>query len=400
MTFLNRKSIVLGVGGGIAAYRSLELIRLIKKEGARVCVMPTANALHFVGELSFAALSGEDCLTDSLSVVGGKISHIEEAYRADAIVVAPATCDLIAKMANGFADSLILQTLLSFRGPCLIAPAMESQMWEHEATKKNVKTLTERGCVFIGPNSGGLASGRNGIGRMAEPAEILEFLMSALTPKDFAGQRVLVTAGPTVEDIDPVRFISNRSSGKMGVAIARALAHRGANVHLVHGPISAEVPTLPNLQATPVRSADEMYRQTMGIVDGCNIAILCAAVSDFAPTEAAPQKVKKSGADLSIQLRRTPDILASIGALEKRPFLVGFAAETQDLEKETLRKCFEKNCDVICGNIVATEDSAFGSSTNQVVIFDRSQTRTELARAHKNDIAMQIADIIKQAKGL
>lgn len=392
---LQGKSIILGVGAGISAYRSLEFIRLMRKAGASVRVMPTPNALQFVGELSFEALSGQPCLVNPFELHAGQISHIEEAYKADAIVVAPATCDLIAKMANGFADNLILQTLLSFRGPCLIAPAMESLMWEHEATQKNVTTLSERGCVIVGPNAGSLASGRNGIGRMAEPEEILERLFCALSPQDFAGRRVLVTAGPTVEDIDPVRFISNRSSGKMGVAIARALAHRGAEVHLVHGPMSTRVPPLPNIECHPVRSASQMLDRVLDRVENCDTAILCAAVADFTPLETQTSKIKKSSSAIEqLSLSKTKDILATLGRLEHRPILVGFAAETENLEDAAFRKCREKNCDLICGNLVGGDTGGFDSDLNQVLIVDRHGNTTLLEQAFKSAIAHQILDAI------
>jgi len=391
MTDLTGKYIIVCVSGGIAAYRSLELIRLLKKSGATVRVMPTQNALEFVTALSFEAISGQSCLTNALSVDNGKITHIEEAERADAIVFAPATANSIAKMAHGFADSLALQTALSFRGPSVVAPAMESNMWEHEATQENVAKLKARGALFVGPNSGPLASGRDGVGRMAEPSEIFDAILCALTPKDLAGIRVLLTAGPTVEDIDPVRFIANRSSGKMGAALTEALLHRGAQVTLVHGPMSVSLPKAQNLKLISVRSAKEMLEQTLEVVGRAQVAILCAAVADFTPAIKSVQKIKKSQGLPQISLEPTQDILATIGALTNKPFLVGFAAETENLVEEAKRKCIAKNCDLVCAN----DANAMDDDQNAVTIVDKLGVVSEVARSSKQQVAHQILDVVR-----
>lgn len=391
MTDLIGKYIIVCVSGGIAAYRSLELIRLLKKAGANVRVMPTPNALEFVTALSFEAVSGQSVLTNALCVENGKITHIEEAERADAMVFAPATANSIAKMANGFADSLALQTLLSFRGPCIVAPAMESNMWEHEATKENVARLKARGALLVGPNSGPLASGRDGVGRMAEPSEIFDTIECALTPKDFAAIRVLLTAGPTIEEIDPVRFIANRSSGKMGVALTKALLYRGAHVILVQGPISIPFPKHCNLRLIPVRSAKDMLEQTVEHIDDAQLAILCAAVADFTPVNKSVQKIKKSQGLAQISLQPTTDILATIGAMQNKPFLVGFAAETENLIKEAQRKCIAKNCDLVCAN----EAKAMDADQNAVTIVNKSGVVSEIPRSSKVQVAHQILDVVR-----
>jgi phosphopantothenoylcysteine decarboxylase/phosphopantothenate--cysteine ligase len=354
--------------------------------------MPTANALHFVGELSFEALSGQQCLTDNLSLQNGKIGHIEEAEGADAMVFAPATCSTISRLAHGMADSLPLQTYLSFRGPCLIIPAMESNMWEHAATQENIEKLQERGCIIVGPESGSLASGREGIGRMSEPADIVENLLLALAPKDFVGQRVLLTAGPTIEDIDPVRFIANRSSGKMGVALARALAQRGASVHLVHGPMSATVPKLPNIAAVSVRNSAQMLTAVLQQIDECDLAIMCAAVADFAPSMMEKAKIKKSGGVPELKFVPTVDIIKTIGGRANRPFLVGFAAETENLVQEAQRKCVDKNCDLVCAN----DARAMDAEVNEVVMVNKTGKMATLQCATKDVIAHAILDVVNQ----
>lgn len=356
-------------------------------------VMPTSNALQFIGALSFEALSGQKCLSDELCVQDGKIAHIEEAEHADALIFAPASANMIAKLAHGMADSLPLQTYLSFRGPVVVAPAMETHMWEHAATQDNVGKLRDRGSVLVGPNAGALASGREGLGRMAEPSEILEAICAALSPKDFAGKRVLLTAGPTIEDIDPVRYIANRSSGKMGVALARALAQRGAQVTLVHGPMSAEVPRLPNIVVEPVRSAAQMYGRVMEHVDRVDIAIMCAAVADFTPSAVSQTKIKKTDGVPQLVLEPTIDILKAVGMRDKRPFLVGFAAETSHMIEEAHRKCAEKNCDLVCANMA----SAMDADVNEIAIVDQNHNVMQLPRGTKDDVAHGILDaVLKQ----
>ncbi len=397
MITLSDKHVLVGVGGGISAYRTLELIRLLKKHGASVRPAPTRSALHFVTELSLEALSGSTCLSKPLQVEGGIISHIEEAYRANLMVVAPATCDLLAKMAHGMADEVLLQTLLSFQGPVIVAPAMETHMWQHPATQENVATLQKRGVIIVGPAEGDLASGRTGIGRMAEPAKILEEILYQLAPKDYVGKRVIVTAGPTLEEIDPVRFISNYSSGKMGVALARAFAHRGAQVHLVHGPLQVAIPKLNQLFSYAVKSAEQMFAQTMKLATHTDIAVLCAAVADFRPVHVAKEKIKKADHPThTLELEKNPDILASLGQLTSKPFLVGFAAETSNIITNAVQKCQDKGADLICANDVSDKKNGFLSDTNAVIIVNREAVVKEIAQASKDEVADRILDVVLQ----
>ncbi len=391
-----QKHITIGIGGGISAYRTLELIRLLKKSGASLKIAPTKAALHFVTGLSLETLSQSACLYRPLQTNNGKISHIEEAYQSDLMVIAPATCDLIAKMAHGFADEILLQTLLSFQGPVLIAPAMETNMWQHPATQANIKILQNRGVQVIGPDSGDLASGRQGLGRMASVNAIFEHIISALTLKDYTGIQALVTAGPTLENFDPVRFLSNHSSGKMGVALARALAQRGALVHLVHGPLAVNIPELDNIKSYPVHSAKDMLSQVLKLCPYTRLAICCAAVADYRPAQIAPEKIKKSEENLKLSLVKNPDILATLGQLSPKLFLVGFAAETCDLEKNAKAKCLRKNCDLICANPITKANPAFGADENQIYIFDQKSLVLHIENQNKNKVAHLILDTVRE----
>ena len=363
------KHIVLGVSGSIACYRACDLTRDLRAHGASVRVAPTKAAQAFVTPLAFEALSAQPCLLTSLDVDHGRIPHVEEAYKAAAVVVAPASADIIAKMAAGFADEAILSLLLSFTGPVVVAPAMETNMWQHLVTQQNIRTLHGRGVIVVGPETGPLASGRSGQGRLAALPTIVEAVLRATTPPTLSGRRFLVTAGPTVEDIDPVRSLTNRSSGKMGVAVARALALRGAEVELVHGPIRADVPATPGLRAHAVRSAAEMAAATFALVDdsrGVDACVMTAAVADFTPTK-APHKLKKTDGAPTIALTSTVDILATLGAREDRRYaLVGFAAETQDVERYANEKRARKSCDLVIANDVSAAGSGFDVDTNRL----------------------------------
>jgi phosphopantothenoylcysteine decarboxylase/phosphopantothenate--cysteine ligase len=392
---LSQKRVLLGVGGGIAAYKALALARLLKKEGAEVQALLTRAATHFATPLSFEALTGRPPLIDPLEMRDGRIPHIEEAYAADAAVVAPATANLLARMAGGHADDALTLTLLSLRAPLILAPAMESRMWTHPATQNNARILRERGAHQVGPLPGELASGRSGQGRLAEPEQILETLIAALGPRDLDGRKILITAGPTVEDLDPVRFISNRSTGKMGVALARACAQRGAQVTLIHGPLQVAVPRENGIHAQPVRSASQMAEAVFKCAEDVELCILCAAVADFTPTDPADDKIKKDGRDdLSLKLERTPDILASLGQREDRPYLVGFAAETSDVEARAEEKLRRKGCDLICANSVAGAQSAFGADDNSLSLFFADGHRASLGPVNKATLAHRLLDTI------
>jgi phosphopantothenoylcysteine decarboxylase/phosphopantothenate--cysteine ligase len=314
-------------------------------------------------------------------------------------VIVPASADLLAKMAHGFGDEALTATLLSYEGPLVIAPAMESRMWRHPATQANVAVLQKRGARFVGPVEGALASGRSGAGRMAPVADVVEAVVQALSPRDLAKRTVLITAGPTVEDIDPVRFISNRSSGRMGAALARAAARRGATVELVHGPMRAQVPSTPGVRAHAVRSAREMNERVQALIARADVAIMSAAVADLRPRSAADRKLKKGEDALStLALVENPDILASLGQARvkqrgggKRPVLVGFAAETHDVEKYAAAKLARKKCDLIVANDVAEAGSGFDVDTNRVYLARAGGSRW-LERASKDAVADRVLD--------
>ncbi len=407
---LQGRHVVVGVGGSIAAYRAADLVRDLRAQGASVRVAPTASAQKFVTPLLFEALSGQPCLVTSLDLDHGKIPHVEEAYRAGVVVVAPASADLLARMAAGFADEAILSLLLSFRGPVVVAPAMESHMWSHPATQQNIATLTSRGVVVVGPADGPLASGRTGQGRLAPIADVVEAVVAALTPKDLTGLRALVTAGPTVEDLDPVRSLTNRSSGKMGVLLARELALRGAVVDVVHGPLKVPVPSTPGLTAVPVRSAADMAAAVLARSDHVDIAVCAAAVADFTPSKVAAQKIKKSAGQAgeattsapTLELTATTDILMTLGTRAPRPrVLVGFAAETNDVENNAHGKRERKGCSFVVANDVSAAGAADGTG------FDVDTNRVFLARdplrgaslwlplLSKEETAARIVDEIK-----
>jgi phosphopantothenoylcysteine decarboxylase/phosphopantothenate--cysteine ligase len=389
----------VGVGGSIAAYRACDVVRRLIDLGATVRVAPTRSAAAFVTPLTFEALSGRPCLGGVLDVDNGRIPHIEEAHRADAAVIVPASADVLARLAHGFADEALLATMLSFAGPIVIAPAMETRMWTHAATQASTALLRERGALFVGPVEGALASGRSGAGRMSPVDDVLEAVLFALTKKDLAGVRIVVTAGPTVEDIDAVRSITNRSSGRMGTALARAAALRGARVDLVHGPMKIAVPTIPLLLAHAVRSAREMFEVTTALADDADAMLLCAAVADARPATIATRKLKKSKGELrSIALVPTEDILATLGARasrrQGRPVLVGFAAETSAVAKSAREKLVRKRCDLVCANDVSALGSGFDVGTNRMILVGRGKDRV-LGPASKAEIADGILDEVK-----
>lgn len=394
MNELAGKHILVGAGGGIAVYKIPELIRRLRAAGASVRPMPTRAALAFVTPMSFEAVAGTPCAVDVLAPENGHILHVEEAYKADAAVVAPATCNLLARLAHGMADEMLPATLLAFRGPLILAPSMESRMWEHEATQANLAVLKSRGALTVGPETGVLATGRSGAGRMADPLLIFRCVCAALRKKDWQGKRVLVTGGPTVEDLDPVRFLSNRSSGRMGIALAEAAAERGADAVLVHGPMAAAPCAWNTLRTVAVRSAAEMYEAVMREATGSDVAILAAAVSDFAPQRASASKIKKDRQSLSLTLEPTRDILASLGARADKPFLVGFAAETENLEDNARAKLQGKDCDAICANRVGKPDVGFESETNAITLFFRDGASECLPLQPKGDLAHGILDRI------
>jgi phosphopantothenoylcysteine decarboxylase/phosphopantothenate--cysteine ligase len=379
--------VLLGVSGGIAAYKACELVRRLRDAGAEVRVVLTANAARFVTPLTFQALSGQPVrsgLWDEAAEAA--MGHIELARWAQRIVIAPASADLIARLAHGLADDLLTTLCLASDAPLAIAPAMNLRMWAHAATRANVAVLRGRDVVFLGPGEGPMAEPESGPGRLLEAHEIVAGLAALHGPQRLAGKRVLVSAGPTYEDIDPVRFIGNRSSGRMGFAIAQAAAEQGASVQLVAGPVHQSTP--PGVERVDVRSAREMREAVLSRAPSCDIYIGAAAVGDFRPQELASHKLKKTGGALELVLEENPDILASVAALNDRPFVVGFAAETHDVEKYARGKLERKKLDMIAANKVGAGEG-FDACENEILLISRDGAE-RLARADKLALARQL----------
>ncbi len=381
--------ILLGIGGGIAAYKAAELARLLMQQGHEVQTVMTRAAQEFVRPLTFAALTGRKTLTD-LFAIESAIEHIAVAQEHEILVVAPATADLLAKLAHGLADDFLTTLYLAFTGPVVLAPAMNVNMWRHAATQANLETLRKRGHRIIEPESGYLACGMTGPGRLAEPETIAEAVTrEAARRRDLEGETVLITAGPTQEPLDPVRYISNRSSGRMGYALAEAAAARGARVILVSGPVSLAAPA--GVELIPVRTATEMREKVFENLDRADIIVKAAAVADYHLGKVPAQKVKKTAARISLELDPTPDILAELGRKKGERLLIGFAAETENLQQEARRKLESKNCDMVVGNPVGP-DLGFESEENEVILALRTGGVIPLARASKREIADRIFD--------
>ena len=392
---LKGRRIVLGVTGGIAAYKAAELVRLLGKQGADVQVAMTQGAAHFVTATTFQALSGKPVFTDQWDErMPNAMAHIDLSRQADLILVAPASADFLARCAQGFADDLLATMVLARDCPLLVAPAMNRQMWENPATQRNVASLHRDGVQVIGPASGEQACGEVGLGRMLEPEEIVEEVVAFFTPKVLAGKKVLITAGPTFEAIDPVRGITNLSSGRMGYALARAARQAGATVSLVSGPVSFLAPQ--GVDRNNVRSALEMHAAVMQRAAEANIFIAVAAVADYRVANAADHKLKKDNGGIpSIELIENPDILAEVAALENGPFCVGFAAESQNLEAYAQAKRRKKNIPLIAGNLI---QDGFGGDGNRLVLFDDAGAHP-LAPAPKSVLARQLVEHIASLTG-
>ncbi len=387
---------ILGIGGGIAAYKAAELARLLMQDDHQVQAVMTAAAQEFVRPLTFAALTGRKVLTD-LFAIESAIEHISVAQEHELLAVVPATADLIAKMAHGLADDFLTTLYLAFTGPVVIAPAMNVNMWQHPATTANLEVLRGRGHHVVEPGAGFLACGMTGPGRLAEPQTILEAIArSRMGRRDLEGETVLVTAGPTQEPLDPVRFISNRSSGKMGYALAEAAAARGASVILISGPV--HLPRPRGVEVIPVRTAVEMRDKVFEHLGRAGIVVKSAAVADFHLSKVPDQKVKKTAARISIELDPTPDILAELGRKKGDRLLIGFAAETQNLQQEARRKLESKNCDMVVGNLVGAGDSGFESDQNEVVLALRTGAMVTIPRAPKREIADRIFDEVMKLR--
>jgi phosphopantothenoylcysteine decarboxylase/phosphopantothenate--cysteine ligase len=384
------RRVLLGVTGGIAAYKSAYLARLLRERGAEVQVVMSPAATRFVGPDTFSALTGKPVHSDIFERTD-VVLHVRLAHQADAAVVAPATANMLAKLTWGIADDLLTSTLLEFGGPLVVAPAMHSGMHEHPATRGNLETLRERGVVVVGPVQGALAAGDRGMGRMAEPEDIATALEEALSAgRDLAGRRVLVTAGPTHEPIDAVRFLGNRSSGKMGWAIADEAQRRGAAVTLVSGP--THLPDPAGMEVVRVETAEEMRDAVLSRFDEADAVVKAAAVADFRPKEHVEGKIKKEGGTPDIHLEPTPDILRELGERKGDRVLVGFAAETEDLEGAGRQKLREKHLDLIVVNQVGEPGTGFDSDTNRASILSAAGDDVPLREWTKRELAAAICD--------
>jgi len=401
MTTAMTKNVALGVGGGIAAYKAAELARALMERGFSVQVLMTRSAEEFIRPLTFAALTGRKVITSLFSAASAEdtlssaIEHIRVAQENQVLVIAPATADLLAKLAHGLADDFLTTTYLAFTGPVVLAPAMNTNMWNHPATQENLAKLRARGHVIIEPDDGILACGMVGPGRLAEPERIAEAVMAIAATRrhaqsDLDHETVLITAGPTQEPLDPVRYLSNRSSGKMGYALAEAAVARGARVILVSGPVSLPPPA--GLELIPVRTAVEMRKAVLDHLEQATIIIKAAAVADYHRANPPQQKVKKTAARMSLELDPTPDILAEAGRKKGDRLLVGFAAETENLIEEARRKLQSKNCDMVVANLVAQPGIGFESDENEVTLVLRTGETIPVARASKASIAQRIFD--------
>ncbi|MFH2057803.1 MAG: bifunctional phosphopantothenoylcysteine decarboxylase/phosphopantothenate--cysteine ligase CoaBC [Pseudomonadota bacterium] len=392
---LENKNILLGVTGGIAAYKSVELLRLFKKAGANVTIVLTQSALQFVGKTSFEVLSENPVLTDLYFDTASQVKHIDIANGADAVVIAPATANVVGKLAHGIADDALTTTLLAVTCPVMICPSMNTDMYQNIRVQRNLDILEQDGWVILDPDSGALACKTIGAGRLPEPWFIFDRVEAMLTKKDLMGKKVLISAGPTVEAIDPVRYVSNHSSGKMGFAIAAAAEKRGAQVTLVAGPVHLQTPV--NVNRIDVISCDDMADAMMDNLLQADIIIKVAAVADYKPADPKLSKIKKKedGAELCLLLTQNPDILKYIGEKKsKDQFLVGFAAETHDLEKYATRKMAKKNLDMIVANIVGKKESGFSADTNKVTLFFKNGSSQDIPLMTKEKVAHIIFDHI------
>ncbi|WP_395149989.1 bifunctional phosphopantothenoylcysteine decarboxylase/phosphopantothenate--cysteine ligase CoaBC [uncultured Allofournierella sp.] len=395
---LRGKHIVLAVTGGIAAYKMASMASMLVKQGAQVQVLMTQNATNFINPITFETLTGRKCLIDTFDRnFQFEVEHISVAKWADLVLVAPASANVIAKLAHGLADDMLTTTLLACKCKKLVAPAMNTNMYENPAVQENLATLVRYGMELIEPVSGHLACGDTGMGKMVEPEVMLEHILRHLAmPHTMEGLRVLVTAGPTQEAIDPVRFITNHSTGTMGYALARICMLRGAQVTLVTGPTSLTPP--PFVEVVPVVSAQQMYQEVTARSQVQDIVIKAAAVADFRPAQTAEHKIKKDKAGLSIQLESTQDILRQLGS-QKKPgqFLCGFAMETQDLEQNALRKLETKQLDLVVANNLKVEGAGFGTGTNVVTLLWKDGKK-QLERMEKQQVAVAILDQIMELR--
>jgi phosphopantothenoylcysteine decarboxylase/phosphopantothenate--cysteine ligase len=389
------------VSGGIAAYKACEIVRRLREAGCDVHVILTRHAQELIPALTLQVLSGNRAITGQFErIESPDIEHVELARRAELLLVAPATANAIGKFAAGIADDFLSTFFTATEAPTLLAPAMNSRMWRHPPVEDNLARLRELGVEVVGPEEGELACGESGPGRLAGVGTIVARaleILGAPAAGDLQGLRVLVTAGPTVEDLDPVRFLSNRSTGRMGFAMAREAALRGAEVVLVHGPTTLSPP--PGCRAVPVRSAVEMRDAVMQALEGTDVFVAAAAVADYRFASPSPQKIHKEGESLRLELVRTPDVLAEVSAAPAERTLVGFAAETERMEESARRKLEAKGLDLIVANPVGREGAGFASETNEAVLLDRDGGREEVARTSKDDLARRVWDRVVALRG-
>jgi phosphopantothenoylcysteine decarboxylase/phosphopantothenate--cysteine ligase len=400
---LKGKKIVLGVTGGIAAYKAAEFVRLLVKEEVDVYVVMTENAQKFIAPLTFQTLSGNPVVTDPFALLeDAKIGHIALADLAELIIILPATANIIGKIAHGIADDFLSTMVMATKAPVLFVPSMNVNMWENKALQKNIQTLLEIGYHLMEPGEGELACHWYGKGRLPELNEVVEKMEDLLSPKDLKGEQILVTGGPTQEPIDPIRFITNRSSGKMGYALARMARRRGAEVVLVTGPTSLPLPRR-DIKLVPVRSAEEMRKAVFNYLEGSSVVIKAAAVSDYRPKVISQKKIKKGNFDTTLALERTEDILEALGKNKGNRILIGFAAETEDLFTNAKKKLREKNLDFIVVNDVTKPGAGFSSDTNQVKILYPSGKARDLPLMSKEEVSQEILNevvgLLKRKKG-
>lgn len=394
MKSLANKNILLGVTGGIAAYKSAEIVRHLKKSGASVRVVMTRSAEEFITPLTLQALSGNRVSTELLDAEAeAAMGHIELAKWADGILIAPATANTIARLSSGRGDDLLSTVTLAFDGPISVAPAMNQAMWRDERTQENLKKLIDQDFGICGPGSGEQACGDVGLGRMLEPIDILDMFSLSFNEGTLSGKKILITAGPTQEPIDPVRFITNRSSGKMGYSLVEAALESGANVTLISGPVNIEPPS--NCNFVSIKTAEEMYDAVMHHISGMDVYIGTAAVSDYSPAKASDSKIKKDGSSspMVLELKENQDILKSVSELEQRPYVVGFAAETNDLIKNAEKKLSNKNLDLIIANDVSNKDIGFDSDDNEVTLITEKEKHL-IKRQNKRKVSKKIIDFI------
>lgn len=392
---LNGKSVILGVTGSIAAYKSATLAHVLKKQNCDVNVIMTKNAAEIIAPITFERLTNNKCITETFDkTTQYDVKHISLAKKADMVVIAPATANIIGKLANGIADDMLSTTVMACKCPVYIAPAMNTNMYENPVVQDNIKKLKNYGYKFIEPKYGLLACGDVGKGKMAEPEEIAEYVYRELAKKkDFEGKKILITAGATCEPIDPVRYITNHSTGKMGCAIAKMAMQRGADVTLVCGSISVAPP--PFVKVIKTLSAEDMFNAVKSCYDDCNIVIKAAAVADYTPVSVAENKIKKSDKDMSIGLKRTTDILKYLGENKKNQILCGFSMETENLVENSRAKLSKKNLDMVVANNLKIKGAGFGTDTNVITVITKDNI-AEFPIMTKEEAADKILDKIKE----